>query len=72
MADRNLTSAIFELKDNKRTPQKPESGGKPNPQRSSTPAPAIRRRSLDAFYVFAIALLALATFAQIGALIAYR
>jgi|GEM_PF-717597 len=69
MADKNLTSAIFEIKD--RGPSKysgyPKQSDDPKPARSN-----IRRRSFDAFYFFATVLLALSTFAQIGALIAYR
>ena len=67
MPGKNLSDAIFELKDKKRS-------SKPSPApkiRRPAPLPFSKRRSFDTFYLFSVALLLLAIVVQIVAITIY-
>ncbi len=67
MPKRDLSDAIFEVKDKKRSSQ--------NKRRSYTPKPQnptlFKRRSFDTFYLFGVVLLVLTIVVQVIALTVY-
>lgn len=71
MADKNLTNALFTLKEKETKPS--PAPGKQNPAGTSAAKKQLpfRKRSFDTFFGFSITLLVVTLFAQVIALIAY-
>ena len=68
MADKNLTGAIFELKDRKQSALPPK---RKTPPKASSQALPYRSRAFDMFFAFASILLVLSLVSQLAAMFAF-